>query len=237
MFWKLYLAHLIADFVLQNNDLARRKSSVKHTLTHSLIVCVVSLLFLIGLWSLRALCLVLFISFLHGIIDYIKAKLVAKLDSDWYWILFTGDQILHILIIILGLSLFYPLFGLAISQKAQVIYDSVPLYRIFSFALLLTVGGSYFTAAICKKFTGKVNNQDIGESLQDAGKYIGVLERIIVAASILSGRYELIGFLIAAKSIIRHGEQSNKGFTEYFLIGTFSSLAWASMITILYILS
>jgi len=61
------------------------------------------------------------------------------------------------------------------------------------------------------------------------------LERIIVAASILIGRYEIIGFLIAAKSIIRHQEKNEKAFAEYFLIGTFTSFVWAAVFTFLYL--
>ena len=43
-------------------------------------------------------------------------------------------------------------------------------------------------------------------SLESAGKYIGMLERIFVLVFILTGHWEGIGFLIAAKSIFRFGD-------------------------------
>ena len=59
-----------------------------------------------------------------------------------------------------------------------------------------------------------------------AGKLIGTIERWLILVFILLGRYEVIGFLIAAKSIIRFGND-NRNETEYFLAGTLLSIAIA----------
>ena len=59
-----------------------------------------------------------------------------------------------------------------------------------------------------------------------AGKLIGTVERWLILVFIFLGRYEVIGFLIAAKSIIRFGE-GDKDQTEYFLAGTLLSIAIA----------
>lgn len=48
----------------------------------------------------------------------------------------------------------------------------------------------------------------------------------LILAFLLMGRYEVIGFLIAAKSIIRFGEK-DKDQTEYFLAGTLLSISIA----------
>jgi len=67
-------------------------------------------------------------------------------------------------------------------------------------------------------------------SLQDAGKYIGILERLFVLAFIVSGHWEGIGFLIAAKSVFRFGdikEYEGLKLTEYFMIGTLLSFGIA----------
>jgi hypothetical protein len=55
---------------------------------------------------------------------------------------------------------------------------------------------------------------------------IGTIERWLILVFILLGRYEVIGFLIAAKSIIRFGND-NRNETEYFLAGTLLSIAIA----------
>ncbi len=65
-------------------------------------------------------------------------------------------------------------------------------------------------------------------SLEKAGRYIGIFERILVLTFILSDNFSAIGFLIAAKSILRFSDKNKSGArkqTEYVLIGTLMSFA------------
>jgi len=67
-------------------------------------------------------------------------------------------------------------------------------------------------------------------SLQEAGKYIGIIERLFVFAFVVSGHWEAIGFLLAAKSIFRFGDLKDgreRTLTEYVLIGTLLSFGIA----------
>jgi hypothetical protein len=66
--------------------------------------------------------------------------------------------------------------------------------------------------------------------LQNAGKYIGILERLFVFLFIMSGYFASIGFLMAAKSIFRFGDltkSNDRKLTEYVLIGTLMSFGLA----------
>jgi hypothetical protein len=66
--------------------------------------------------------------------------------------------------------------------------------------------------------------------LDNAGLWIGRLERILVVISILVGHYELIGFLVAAKSILRFVDikaAELRQEAEYILVGTMLSFAFA----------
>lgn len=68
------------------------------------------------------------------------------------------------------------------------------------------------------------------EGLDKAGRYIGILERILVLTLVLFNQISAIGFLIAAKSILRYGDKDIKGArkqTEYVLIGTLMSFSSA----------
>ena len=68
------------------------------------------------------------------------------------------------------------------------------------------------------------------ESLSNAGTYIGILERILVLIFVLIGQYGAIGFLIAAKSLLRvsrEGDENARKKTEYVLIGTLLSFTVA----------
>jgi hypothetical protein len=74
-------------------------------------------------------------------------------------------------------------------------------------------------------------------SLHKAGTYIGMLERLFIFIFIVIGRWEVIGFLLAAKSVFRYGDLSKAGdrkLTEYILIGTLLSFGLAMLIGITY---
>jgi hypothetical protein len=70
----------------------------------------------------------------------------------------------------------------------------------------------------------------INLGLNNAGKYIGILERIFIFTFVIMGKWEGIGFLLAAKSIFRFGdlkESKDRKLTEYILIGTLLSFGIA----------
>lgn len=62
-----------------------------------------------------------------------------------------------------------------------------------------------------------------------AGELIGLVERIVVFALVLSGGLTAVGFVVAAKSAARFPEFQKKEFAEYFLIGTLTSVGVATL--------
>jgi len=60
------------------------------------------------------------------------------------------------------------------------------------------------------------------ESLIRAGRIIGALERILSLIFIVNNHYEAVGFIIAAKSILRFRD-TDTAKTEYLLIGSLLS--------------
>jgi len=232
MLWKLLLAHVITDFVLQCKCIAEKKIKLKFNLIHCLILFIISIILLVNDLNFTNLLIITIISILHGVIDFGKAKLEGKKYNELNWVFFTIDQLLHIAVIVIVLSAFNHQFWNLFDSKINEILLSRNWFKTSLFFLIITFGGSYFTASVCKRFAPNKKNDN---SLESAGRYIGILERVIIFASILIGRYEIIGFLIAAKSIIRHHETENKAFTEYFLIGTFTSFIWAAGFTYLYL--
>jgi hypothetical protein len=77
------------------------------------------------------------------------------------------------------------------------------------------------------------DNEEHGSaSLEEAGKYIGIFERLFVFAFILGGHWEAVGFLLAAKSVFRFGDlkdSKDRKLTEYVLIGTLLSFGIAML--------
>ena len=77
---------------------------------------------------------------------------------------------------------------------------------------------------------GKIESiSDTTTELKNAGKLIGILERILVLTFVIIGKLEVVGFLIAAKSILRY-KDTNTIKTEYVLIGTMLSFGIAMMV-------
>ncbi len=57
----------------------------------------------------------------------------------------------------------------------------------------------------------------------NAGRIIGILERLIIFFFVIVGQFAAVGFVIAAKSIVRYRELEDRNFAEYVLIGTLLS--------------
>jgi hypothetical protein len=57
------------------------------------------------------------------------------------------------------------------------------------------------------------------------GRLIGNLERIVLTLVVAAGSYAALAFLVAAKGVVRSEEfEKSRDFTEYFLIGSLSSV-------------
>jgi hypothetical protein len=81
---------------------------------------------------------------------------------------------------------------------------------------------------IMSKWSLEENKTDV--SLENAGKYIGILERLFVFGFIVLNQWSAIGFLITAKSVFRFSDLSrakDRKLTEYILIGTLISFGLA----------
>lgn len=66
-------------------------------------------------------------------------------------------------------------------------------------------------------------NVDVEEL--NRGRLIGNLERIVLTIVVAAGSYSALGFLIAAKGLVRFEEfEKSREFTEYFLVGSLSSV-------------
>lgn len=74
-----------------------------------------------------------------------------------------------------------------------------------------------------------VSESDIEISIDlkelNRGRLIGNLERIVLTIVVAAGSYSALGFLIAAKGLVRFEEfEKSREFTEYFLVGSLSSV-------------
>lgn len=219
---KLILAHFIGDFLLQPKSWVEEKEIHKaksyqlyiHVLIHGLLVLLV-------LWNFNYWLLALLLTISHGIIDAVK--LYAQKESNktnWFLI----DQALHFIsILVLWFLFFKPEIHFNILVGATEIW-------IYAVAILLITVVSGIVMRELMSTWSKALNDSNDDSLNNAGKYIGMLERIFVFIFVVTGNWEGIGFLLAAKSVFRFGdlkEAKNRKLTEYILIGTLLSFGIA----------
>ena len=108
-------------------------------------------------------------------------------------------------------------------------YSLIPqFWPILTAILFLTVPASISIKNLISIWTPNTN--DTKEDLENAGTYIGILERLFIFLFILIGQFSAIGFLLAAKSIFRFGDltkSKDRKLTEYVLIGTLLSFGIA----------
>lgn len=238
MLVRLLMAHCFTDFFLQPGrwveDKRRNTWKSKYLWYHGLVTGVVAWLLL---WDLKAWWLVLLLTGSHILIDGIKLsagkRSSGKKNFDFF--LFTLDQCLHIIVIVwLWLEWVNGWTRMELSMQ-RVLPDYRILIRILGY-LIVTGPVGFFIHFLTRRWTRDLNMQD---SLKDAGRWIGMLERVLIITFIYTNQFSAIGFLIAAKSVLRVTDKpeppahpSDKPFstrkhTEYVLIGTFLSFAIA----------
>lgn len=221
LFIKLLLAHLAGDFILQPNSWVSDKEAKKyrskflylHILLHG------SLAFLL-VAEKEFLPFAVALALLHGIIDLAKLSF-QKPTTKRAW--FLADQLLH-LITLLIIAILY--------TKPEMGWDFFTdrFWVMLTAIIFLTKPTSIIIKNIISIWTPENKSNKSDDSLQNAGNYIGIIERLFVFYFVVSGHFDAIGFLLAAKSIFRFGdlkEAKDRKLTEYVLIGTLLSFGIA----------
>jgi hypothetical protein len=234
-FLALYLAHLLTDFVLQSDRLVaqKRAGSVLAYTRHGAVHLVASLVLLAvalpGLAERPDLYgLIAGLTLVHLGIDWGKAQLVRS-NSAWDGAkVFLLDQVLHGITV--GITAW-----LLIRPPLPDLSSSFAGFRphVEKTLLVLVVyvgiifGGGYLIRSLTKLLvkedlgiTGQTTNE-----MQNAGLYIGWLERFLVLTALVLHSPATVGLILTAKSIARYPEFKSVRFAEYFLIGTLLSVS------------
>ncbi|MXS69778.1 DUF3307 domain-containing protein [Chryseobacterium binzhouense] len=228
IFVQLILAHLLGDFILQPNSWVAEKESKKlkskYLYLHVLIHTILSFIFL---WNTELWWIAVLVGFSHFIIDAAKLSFqTVKSKKSWFFI----DQALHIAVIA-GISFYFNEFNFDFLKNQEFL-------KIIMAALFLTTPASIFIKILLSSWTpvSETQNNIQTESLSSAGKYIGILERLLVFTFIVVNHWEGVGFMIAAKSVFRFSDLAQakqRKLTEYVLIGTLLSFGMAVLTGIL----
>jgi len=226
---KLLIAHILGDFVFQPKKWIKEKQQKKHLskfLYLHVLIHAIALILLLGFdFSYWVGILIIIVS--HGIIDTLKLYFETQKNTRSLFLL---DQLAHLLIIAIVVYCYEP-FEIGFEQ----LYTAKSLLVIISI-LNVTFVSSILMRVLMGKWPLEENSPE--KSLKQAGKYIGILERLFVFGFIILNQWAAIGLLITAKSVFRFGDLSkakDRKLTEYVLIGTLLSFGIAIGTGLLYL--
>jgi len=225
---QLLLAHLVVDFFIQPRSWIddRRKNAwrSKKLYYHSILAGIVPFILLgsIDNWAI-----VPAFALTHLAIDGMRSRYADSSKA------FVADQALHLAVIVMvWLLAFSP--GPIIDQLAAWTggaWNDPTVCLVLLGAAMLTLPAGIFVGKVMKRWEPEdAEGADdergrAAKGLQDAGKAIGITERVIVFVLILAGQFTVIGFVIATKSIFRLKEGSTRA--EYYLVGSMLSFSIA----------
>jgi len=220
---QLLLAHIITDFVLQPAKAIQQKRTHKakapFLYLHAFIAGLLTYLFL-QQWT--GFLVPVFVMITHFGIDL--WKLNQKEDDLKTFLL---DQFFHLLVLLFAWLYLTENFN-GIVPFFESLFDSQNALILITGYLIVIFPFGFIIGKATKTWQEEIEKEDKINSLEKAGRYIGIFERILVLTFVLSQNMAAIGFLIAAKSILRFSDKSQSGGrkqTEYVLIGTLMSFA------------
>ncbi len=238
-FAALLFAHTFADFMLQTNWMARNKRNPLALGLHLVIVYAMAIAAMGSVYpALLALAL------LHLGIDVGKLVLGAVWKASKGFGPFMIDQALHIASLI-AVAAYVPdlwaqgvwapgaivtgddtgILGTGLwSEEAPLPVTLLPSLMALAAGFILATRAGGFAIGL---YMARWQNDWPG-GLPEGGRAIGLLERALIFLLIMTGQAGGIGFLIAAKSVLRFGAVSDdRKFSEYVIIGTLASFGWA----------
>ncbi len=230
LFFKLYLAHLISDFLLQPDSIAKNKDKPRALVKHAAIHVGAASVIVNADFTWLILAAILLISATHSLFDYIK----AKLTSDG-WAAFTVDQLAHLIVVLAAAMLLAGDDWKGPIESLRKAAHSKELFLYLCSYVGVIFGGGHLVQKVTAYFMKQIPEEAAGAKpgLRNAGKYIGWLERALIMTFLVAGFHQAIGFLLAAKAVVRYPEikkdeeNASSHFAEYFLVGTMTSMVLA----------
>ncbi len=214
----LVATHAIVDFLFQPDWLRRRKSQflflTLHSATHAILAYVV-----LQDWTCWQPPLFIFLG--HGLIDYFKQRYGRESAKA-----FAVDQGCHFLSLI-ALSWLLVRFSW-LPAFSGIGYKPI----IYIAGFISTVWGSGYFVGYFANGIMKDNPPLEIDGLKNGGRMIGQLERALIFLMVFINQPGAIGFLVAAKSILRFQETKEQKHAEYVLIGTLLSFSLAIALSV-----
>ena len=160
----------------------------------------------------------------------------SKENTNWTVFLFVGDQLLHIISIVIAS---HALYRFDLSQYVSFYYQfvsgtvtisqSLTLMKKVLLVLIYLCLATSVSNVVVKTFLVGLR-KDLGTDVK-TGRYIGGVERILTIIIILVGAWQALTVLYGSKTAIRFEQaKENPDFAEYYILGTTLSALLAVII-------
>jgi len=225
LFFRLLLSHLLVAIFLKPTTWVQQKryQSFLYQFGHSLFAGALAYL-LAGNW--QSIWLIMVVGLTHGLIDYLKLTYGKQKPLR----AFLADQAAHIFILFAA-WLWLTDNGVKFWKLISLILTNYSFMAVLCGYIICTTPIGFAIGIATAKWQRQLSSSD---ALADAGKWIGIAERIVIFSFVLVNQYEAIGFLIAAKSLLRFREGEKTAMqSEYVLVGTLLSYSLAILMGLL----
>jgi hypothetical protein len=215
---RLLLAHLAADFLLQTRRMVENKGWFTRWMGAHIGIVVLTALIFSSSWKASLL-----IGFIHWITDGLKTESSRRWKNGGL-LLFTGDQIIHILSILFvwqlpGMDFSAPLLPWPDLQSSCVLlgygFVTGPVFYIIQYALNQNRAGQ------------------TGSTLRDENKRIGQYERMAVLTLAWFGQFIALSILMAARIWYLQKNESDAANREHRLLAAVMGFTFALLSGIL----
>lgn len=224
LFALLLGGHVLGDFLL-DPDRRNRPESWRRHLRHGLAIFLAHLLGLIPFFSLETFFVALAIALTHLLIDRL-GPLLFKASKTHPLRAFTYDQAAH-LGILLGASVLLEFCGTAPGRafEPHLAFFTGAALGLAAFVFNLE-GGGLLVGGLLESYSLEDTSEDSEgrASSPKMGRVIGILERFLVLTLVLVDQWGALGLILAAKSLARFKDLDHREFSEYYLIGTLTSV-------------
>lgn len=227
----LGIGHVLGDFYFQKENLATEKNKkFKGVLKHSIEYLVSAIFAMVPIINIDMLLAALYMSVAHFIIDSIKYVLIKKKILKKSGKVFIGDQVAHVLsILVLAYIMYCWKFEMAnykIIENLQTAFgvDMLMVAKWLLLLLIIHVPSNILIQNVLDGYKPKEVNSELIKVDNKAGRWIGTIERLIMLFFIAIDQYAAMGLVLTAKSIARYDKiAKDEKFAEYYLLGTLLS--------------
>jgi hypothetical protein len=230
-FMALLLTYLLDDFLLQPEWIKRKKSNrfwplICSGVTHLIITWACLLVFTqVPFLSIQSQAVITGYIAFHLLIGDVKFRLIARKTQANNWKTFLFYQSLQVIVLAITafiltgnhLAEFFQSIQLSTTTKADIL-------EVMIIYISVVFGGGYLIRYLTKGLAKNIV-VEASSHMENAGLYVGWIERLLVITAIAIQSPALVGLILTGKSIVRFPEFKEARFAEYFLIGTLLSIS------------